>query len=639
MPRLRSYRLGAVALSATAALVLAACGSGGGGAAHKSSGGTGTTTLAGGTGQYGRLPKQSGTPRNGGTVSIAESPGAGPNYIFPITPGSSSSVYVADQFQYYMWRPLWWGPKGDVPEIDLSQSIAAGPPRFSDDNKTIRITLRKNWKWSDGSPVTAADCEFFIDLLKAAVKISPANFGAYTPGLFPDFITSMSAPNPTTLVLHLNKTYNQNFLYLDQLVLITPLPAQAWARDRPGGPLLDWQNPANAKAIYTFLNKEAGELGTYASNPLWQVVDGPYRLKSFDSSNDGNTLVANHSYSGPYKPHIETIDDIAFTSTAAEFNQLLTGALDVGYVDYSDLSQVGRLRQLGYSVWGYPDFGFNFISYNFADKTAHWNNIISQLYIRQAFAHLQDEPAIITSRGDFDGAAGAAYGPVPAIPRSPFAPHNALKNPYPFSVSAARTLLTSHGWKVVRDGLSTCIRPGSGANECGAGIPKGTPLKFNLFYTNQPDVIGNECETFASEAKLVGVDVQLISKTFDFILNAYDDPTTPRNDNDWASEDYGGFTDAYYPTTNEIFNTKGAYNGGLYSDPKANELIEKSVTSLNSNAVRAELQYITEQQPGLFQPNPDQIFAFKNTLSGPPSCFADASQYQFSPECWYFKKT
>jgi hypothetical protein len=28
--------------------------------------------------------------------------------------------------------------------------------------------------------------------------------------------------------------------------------------------------------------------------------------------------------------------------------------------------------------------------------------------------------------------------------------------------------------------------------------------------------------------------------------------------------------------------------------------------------------------------------AFKDTLHGPPASFADASQYQYSPEYWYF---
>ena len=34
---------------------------------------------------------------------------------------------------------------------------------------------------------------------------------------------------------------------------------------------------------YAFLTgkTEAGDLGTYATNPLWQIVDGPFRLTSF----------------------------------------------------------------------------------------------------------------------------------------------------------------------------------------------------------------------------------------------------------------------------------------------------------------------------------------------------------------------
>jgi peptide/nickel transport system substrate-binding protein len=38
------------------------------------------------SGSYGTLPAAHGTPTKGGTVSIAEDPGAGPTYIFPITP-------------------------------------------------------------------------------------------------------------------------------------------------------------------------------------------------------------------------------------------------------------------------------------------------------------------------------------------------------------------------------------------------------------------------------------------------------------------------------------------------------------------------------------------------------------------------
>ena len=154
---------------------------------------------------------------------------------------------------------------------------------------------------------------------------------------------------------------------------------------------MDFTNPSNAKSIYNFLNKASSSLSTYATNPLWKVVDGPYRIQSFDPSTDANTLVVNKNYSGPVKPHISVIDDVAFTSYQAEADELLTGNLDVGPVDFTAFPEIPRLKSLGYNVWGYPDFGFNYIPYNFLDKTGDFNKIISQLYIRQALAHLQDE--------------------------------------------------------------------------------------------------------------------------------------------------------------------------------------------------------------------------------------------------------
>ena len=55
--------------------------------------------------------------------------------------------------------------------------------------------------------------------------------------------------------------------------------------------------------MYSFLTgkTEAGDLGTYATNPLWQVVDGPFKLTAYDATDNGATVVPNPSYSGPVK--------------------------------------------------------------------------------------------------------------------------------------------------------------------------------------------------------------------------------------------------------------------------------------------------------------------------------------------------
>src|ERR1700710_891985 len=56
---------------------------------------------------FGTLPPQQGTPKEGGVVRVAQSPGAGPNYIFPITPAANGSVYNVYQLQNMLFRPLY----------------------------------------------------------------------------------------------------------------------------------------------------------------------------------------------------------------------------------------------------------------------------------------------------------------------------------------------------------------------------------------------------------------------------------------------------------------------------------------------------------------------------------------------------
>lgn len=101
-------------------------------------------------GAFGALPT-AGTPAHGGVVNMAESPGNGPDYIFPITPASDETLATENSFQNFIWQPLWWYVNGDKTGIDYRDSLAKAPV-FSNDNKTVTITLDPNWKWSDGTP-------------------------------------------------------------------------------------------------------------------------------------------------------------------------------------------------------------------------------------------------------------------------------------------------------------------------------------------------------------------------------------------------------------------------------------------------------------------------------------------------------
>ncbi len=333
-------------------------------------------------------------------------------------------------------------------------------------------------------------------------------------------------------------------------------------------------------------------------------MNGPYKLTSFNNTTGAYTMAPNPAYGGPHSAKVPTLQAIPYTSDTAEFNAVLSHSIDIGYMPLTDIPQLSKVKAAGYNVFGYPGWGFAYLNYNFADKTGDFNNIISQLYIRQALAHLEDQEGYI--KAFFHGAGGLAYGPIPSVPTSPYTPENALINPYPFSVSEAGSLLKAHGWHVVPGGISTCAKPGTGPGECGAGIPAGTKLVFSdVLYASDPVIFGEQLTNWASQAKKVGIDVQLKSGTYNHVITVADDPGSPKTINDWSMAAYGGFVDATYPTTFGIFSTGGSFNGGIWSDPKADKLIQASVTGGNPSAVKAEASYITAQQPSLFQPNYD----------------------------------
>ncbi len=86
--------------------------------------------------------------------------------------------------------------------IDAANSLADAPV-YSDGNKVVTIHL-KSFKWSDGTPVTARDVEFFFNLAKA----NEDQWSGYVLGQFPANVTSLTSPNSSTIVAHLNKAYD-----------------------------------------------------------------------------------------------------------------------------------------------------------------------------------------------------------------------------------------------------------------------------------------------------------------------------------------------------------------------------------------------------------------------------------------------
>ncbi len=206
----RSWRratLGLVPIAAIAAL-LATSATSSGSTRHA----TASSSL--GTVIFGTLPPTGGTANPTGKVTQGQLTGQTPLYIFPIVPGAQSSPGT-DELITSLFMPLYGGPTGARPEYQPGLSAAAGPPKTLDGGKAYKITLKSGLKWSNGTPVTGNDVLFDIDLLKAGVKESAANWGQYTSGQFPVSVTSATAKG-NTVTIKLNKAYNPGY-FLNKL--------------------------------------------------------------------------------------------------------------------------------------------------------------------------------------------------------------------------------------------------------------------------------------------------------------------------------------------------------------------------------------------------------------------------------------
>jgi peptide/nickel transport system substrate-binding protein len=557
--------------------------------------------------------------------------GSTANDIFPLVDGAQYTVYNMQDFQYLMFRPLLWygGALGD--EFGLNQQVSlAYAPVWSHGDTVVTIKLKKYY-WSDGMPVTARDITFFYNLLVA----NKANYGAYTPGEFPDNVKSLKVINPSTVQFTLTRAYSPEWYDTNELSNITPFPQQAWDKTSVTGKIGNYdQTHAGAVAVYKFLISQAQSLNTYSSNPLWQVIDGPWRLKTYSTRGD-IVLVPNKHYSGSPKPRLKELVERPFTSGTSQFNALLAGTgLTDGQVPSQDVKQISALKALGYRVYSTATYGINYVVVNFNSPTA--GVLFRQLYIRQALQHLVNQPQDV--KYAYDGQATPTYGPVPLAPSSPFTTTYERSNPYPYSTSAAVSLLTSHGWTINKGGTDTCARPGTAADDCGAGIAKGKALSFKILYASGEPDYSIMMEAFQSAARSVGIPIILSEGQFNQITAVTGVCKMGQSACNWDGVMYGGSTFSVYPTGNGFFNTN-ANGQGNYNSATADTLINATEYKPGLNLFDKYENYIAQQLPMIWMPwqQVEYDYVVLKNLRGftadQDNPFADTF-----PENWYFAK-
>ncbi|AIT60764.1 peptide ABC transporter substrate-binding protein [Corynebacterium doosanense] len=162
--------------------------------------------------------------------------------------------------------------------------------------KTFRVTLKDDQKFSDGSPVTSAN---FVDAWNYAVKESLMSASFMEPILgYEEGAESL-----------------EGLKVVDDKTFTIELAA----------PMADFPEQLGYSAFYPMHESAYDDIDAYGEKP---ISNGPYQLEEWNH-NENAIITPNPEYSGERAPKNDGIDFVFYAETDAAYADLLSGNLDV----------------------------------------------------------------------------------------------------------------------------------------------------------------------------------------------------------------------------------------------------------------------------------------------------------------------
>jgi peptide/nickel transport system substrate-binding protein len=284
----------------------------------------------------------------------------------------------------------------------------------SPDGLTWTFHTLANAKWSDGTPLTAADAAWTFSTIIKFQSGPTANSAGYVAHM-----KSAVAPNANTLVLTYDKPVGNVLAQLQQAPI---LPEHIWAKYATG----------NGKALTTF------------TNPAPIVSGGPFILAKYTPKAIA-LFKRNPAFYGQ-KPHIDGLGLQFFGTEDAEVTALKSGQLDG--IETVPTTSVKSLQAAGFVVPQQQGDAFDdFIINSNPNQLASHKELLNPL-LRRAFDSAIDRQAIVsTSLLGYGQPGGSIIPPVTGHWSDP-----AIK-PVPFSLATANQLLDQAGYKMGANGL------------------------------------------------------------------------------------------------------------------------------------------------------------------------------------------
>jgi peptide/nickel transport system substrate-binding protein len=394
---------------------------------------------------------------------------------------------------------------------------------ISEDGLTYTFTLRDDYTWNDGTPITAADFAYSFNAI-ASGQLQNTLYGFIT-----ETVESMEATDATTLVVKMKQADCRAIASAS----VPALPSHVLPTDYAELNDLDWN-----------------------INP--DVTGGPFKFNEYKPS-EQVSVVADQNYPdaefGFVSPEGYIVKVVPDTTVMVE--QFLAGE-----TNFIDNPVVGRREDIRngaeegkYQVYSYAGDFYDYLAFNLADPKNPQSgldedgNAIPQGYhpifgnkeVRQALAKAVDIDAMITAAVFGEGTRMTSY-----LTASSWA-YNTELPPIAYDPEGARAILDQVGWvdddgDEGADNTSPTPRVAQGVTlPDGSTVPDGTVLSFTMLGNEGNTRRAAEGQLIQDQLKQIGVDAQyqavdfatwqdtVNAQTFDVVMLAWslgypDDP-------------------------------------------------------------------------------------------------------------------
>jgi ABC-type oligopeptide transport system substrate-binding subunit/DNA-binding SARP family transcriptional activator len=251
-------------------------------------------------------------------VAIAPAPHALRLDIEPLTTGLDPTV-CPDPSSYTVIGQLYSALVGLTPELDVIPDVAR-TWEVSVDGRTYTFHIRRDARWSDGQPVTAAEYDHALRRILGPETASPwpdlldcvRGGRAYHKGTGEWKDVGISTLDEATLQIELAEPVSY---FLHVMSMVYPAPRHVVERHGNG-----WARPDRL------------------------VSNGPFRLVSWDAP-QSMLLERNPSYHGPFHGNVARVELCLLPDWRDRLARYEAGALDVFSIDLLPSAEIDRIRQ------------------------------------------------------------------------------------------------------------------------------------------------------------------------------------------------------------------------------------------------------------------------------------------------------